>query len=98
MRLVGGTDIGSLLHSSGPIASARAVHLISQIADAEGIQTYYRDRYGLKPTDFPTAERIWQGCLSLPIYAGLTDDEVDAICDELLTEGLDILAGLLGEL
>jgi serine/threonine-protein kinase len=34
MRLVGGTDIGRLLHASGPIAPPRAVHLVSQIADA----------------------------------------------------------------
>lgn len=45
--------------------------------------TYYRDRYGLRPEDFPEAERIWRGCVALPIYPGLSDDDVDFICDTL---------------
>jgi dTDP-4-amino-4,6-dideoxygalactose transaminase len=45
--------------------------------------SYYRDRYGLRPEDFPEAERIWRGCLALPIYPGLADDDVDFICDAL---------------
>lgn len=45
--------------------------------------TYYRDRYGLRPEDFPEAERIWRGCIALPIYPGLSDDDVDFICDVL---------------
>jgi dTDP-4-amino-4,6-dideoxygalactose transaminase len=50
--------------------------------------SYYRDRYQLDPGAFPEAERVWQGCLALPIYPGLTDDDVDYVCDtlgELLT-------------
>ncbi len=42
--------------------------------------SYYRDRYGLSPDAFPEAERIWQGCLALPIYPSLSDDDVDYIC------------------
>ena len=42
--------------------------------------SYYRDRYGLSPDAFPGAERIWQGCLALPIYPSLSDDDVDYIC------------------
>jgi dTDP-4-amino-4,6-dideoxygalactose transaminase len=45
--------------------------------------SYYRDRYGLNASHFPEAERIWHGCLALPIYPSLTDDEVDYICDTL---------------
>ena len=29
------------------------------------------------------AERAWQGCLALPIYPSLTDDETDYICRQL---------------
>jgi len=46
--------------------------------------TYYRDRYGLDAADFPSAERIWKGCLALPIYPSLEDEEVDHVCDTLL--------------
>ena len=45
--------------------------------------TYYRDRYALDPAQFPEAERAWQGCLALPIYPSLTDDETDYICRQL---------------
>jgi dTDP-4-amino-4,6-dideoxygalactose transaminase len=45
--------------------------------------SYYRERYGLEPSSFPQAERMWAGCLALPIYPCLTDDEVDYVCDWL---------------
>jgi dTDP-4-amino-4,6-dideoxygalactose transaminase len=45
--------------------------------------TYYRRAYDLKPEDFPNAERFWQGCLSLPIYPSLKDEELDCVCGAL---------------
>lgn len=42
--------------------------------------SYYRDTYRLKSEDYPNAERIWQGCFSLPIFPTLTDDELEYIC------------------
>ncbi len=45
--------------------------------------TYYRDHYRLDPAGFPEAERIWQGCVSLPIYPALTGDELEYIADAL---------------
>lgn len=42
--------------------------------------TYYKERYGLRPEDFPNAERIWKGCVSLPIYPTLSDEELGYIC------------------
>ena len=50
--------------------------------------TYYRDRYRLQPSDYPGAERIWSGCLALPLYPSLSDPEVDEVCDTLI----DLLA------
>lgn len=43
--------------------------------------TYYRQRYGLRAADFPNAERIWQGCVSLPIYPSLSDDDLAYVCE-----------------
>ena len=43
--------------------------------------SYYRDRYGLKAEDYPQAERIWRGCLALPLYPTLFDEEIDYVCD-----------------
>jgi dTDP-4-amino-4,6-dideoxygalactose transaminase len=45
--------------------------------------TYYRERYGLKPEDYPNAERHWQGCVSLPVYPGLTNDDLGYVCDTI---------------
>ena len=42
--------------------------------------TYYRERYGLRPEDFPNAERHWRGCVSLPIYPSLTAEELGYVC------------------
>lgn len=41
----------------------------------------YRDRFGLKPDDFPIAESIFQRSVSLPIYPDLSDEEVGRVCD-----------------
>ena len=29
--------------------------------------SYYRERYRLRAEDYPEAERIWKGCLALPL-------------------------------
>jgi dTDP-4-amino-4,6-dideoxygalactose transaminase len=42
--------------------------------------TYYKDVYKLNPNDFPNAEKIWKGTVSLPIYPNLSDAEVKYIC------------------
>jgi dTDP-4-amino-4,6-dideoxygalactose transaminase len=42
--------------------------------------TYYREQYGLRPEDYPNAERVWRGCVSLPIYPSLSDADLDYIC------------------
>ncbi len=47
--------------------------------------SYYRDAYGLVPDDFPQAERVWRGCLSLPIFPSMTDEEIDYVCAALKT-------------
>ena len=46
--------------------------------------TYYRDRYGLKPEDFPEAERIWRGNVSLPLYPSMTYEELDYVCRTIM--------------
>jgi dTDP-4-amino-4,6-dideoxygalactose transaminase len=41
--------------------------------------TYYRERYGLKPDDFPAALESSRAAISLPLSASLTDDDVDRV-------------------
>ncbi|HBG87083.1 MAG TPA: aminotransferase [Marinilabiliaceae bacterium] len=38
--------------------------------------SYYKEAYDLRPSDFPNAERIWQGTVSLPIFPGMSDEEL----------------------
>lgn len=47
--------------------------------------TYYREAYSLNDNDFPNAERIWQGTVSLPIYPNLSNDELKYICHTIRT-------------
>ena len=46
--------------------------------------TYYRDRYKLDPRDYPNAEKIWSGCVALPLYPSLELSQVDEICETLI--------------
>lgn len=45
--------------------------------------TYYKETYNLDPADFPNAEKIWKGTVSLPIYPDLKDEELKYICDSV---------------
>jgi len=40
---------------------------------------YYSERYQFNPADFPEAERYYAACLSLPLFPGLTDDDVERV-------------------
>lgn len=42
------------------------------------LQPYYRD-LGFAPGDFPVAEAYYSRALTLPLYAGMTDDQQDAV-------------------
>ena len=45
------------------------------------VHPYYRERYTLKPGDFPNAWTAYERILSLPIYAKMTDDDVRHVID-----------------
>jgi dTDP-4-amino-4,6-dideoxygalactose transaminase len=45
--------------------------------------SYYRKTYNLNPADFPNAEKIWTGTVSLPIYPNLQQLEIEYICDSI---------------
>mgnify|MGYP000589720164 CR=1 FL=1 len=53
----------------GVAVNYRAIHLLS----------YYRQRFGFKPGDFPVAERIGDSTISLPMYPGLGDEQVERV-------------------
>ncbi|MBM3728765.1 MAG: UDP-4-amino-4,6-dideoxy-N-acetyl-beta-L-altrosamine transaminase, partial [Acidobacteria bacterium] len=45
-------------------------------------QPYYR-RLGFKPGDFPEAEKYYGEAISLPMFAGLTDEEQTCVVEKL---------------
>ena len=45
------------------------------------LQPYWRDRYTLRPEDFPVAHRQFQRIVSLPIYPAMTDGEVARVIE-----------------
>ena len=45
--------------------------------------TYYKETYKLAPEEFPISEKIWNGNVSLPIFPGMTEEELSYICDTI---------------
>ena len=45
---------------------------------------YYQRNYGYRDGDFPVANNIYSRCLSLPIYAAMTDDDVNYVIETVL--------------
>jgi len=48
------------------------------------LQPYYQRAHGYEPGDFPRAEREYYSCLSLPIYPGMTDLEINHVISTVL--------------
>ncbi len=51
------------------------------------LMPYYRDRYGLKPEDFPRSLEKYLKSISLPIYPGLDDEKIEYIIDSVIEIG-----------
>lgn len=43
------------------------------------LQPYYQKHYGFRRGDFPNAESFYEECLSLPLYPGMTNQDVDRV-------------------
>lgn len=43
------------------------------------IHSYYRDQLRFQPDDFPNAMAVFDHCISLPIYSGMTKDDVSRV-------------------
>jgi dTDP-4-amino-4,6-dideoxygalactose transaminase len=79
-----------ILKDKAPLSQNRFIEAMSEQGIGTSVHykplhrmTYYRERYGLRAEDFPNAEKIWQGCVSLPIYPSLTEYDLDYICSTI---------------
>ena len=59
------------LQSKG-ISTRPATHAVHML-------TYYSEKYGLKPEDFPNAYRANHCSISLPLFHGMTVDEQELV-------------------
>ena len=49
------------------------------------MQTYYKNRYRFRDDDFPEAHRAFQEILTIPLYPGMTDRQITAVCEAVET-------------
>jgi dTDP-4-amino-4,6-dideoxygalactose transaminase len=45
------------------------------------LQPYWRDRYGLRPEQFPHSQRAYERMVSLPMYSRMTEADVQRVAD-----------------
>ncbi len=45
------------------------------------LHPYFRDKYGYQPEDFPVSYREYQRIISLPLYPGMSDQDVDDVIE-----------------
>jgi dTDP-4-amino-4,6-dideoxygalactose transaminase len=79
-----------ILNEHATVARNRLIELLAEDGIGTSVHykplhrmSYYKTKYSLQKDDYPNAERLWQGCLSLPIYPSLTDSELAYICERL---------------
>src|SRR6266481_7845989 len=53
------------------------------------LQPYYRRTFGYHPGDFPRAEMEYHSCLSLPIYPGMTETEINHVITAVLNTAVE---------
>jgi dTDP-4-amino-4,6-dideoxygalactose transaminase len=45
------------------------------------LQPYWRDRYGLKPEQFPHSQKAFERMVSIPLYTAMSDADVERVID-----------------
>ena len=48
------------------------------------IQQYYRERFGYQPEDLPASYHTWRRLINLPIWPGLSTDQVDHVVGQTI--------------
>jgi dTDP-4-amino-4,6-dideoxygalactose transaminase len=74
---VGRNDVIEELRQKGVSTSVHFIPL--------NLHPVYQRTYGYQPGQFPTAEAVFERACSLPIYPGMTDDDVDHVIDAVRT-------------
>ena len=48
------------------------------------LHPYYREKYGYRPADFPVATSAYERLVSLPLYPGMSDRDVDDVIEAVV--------------
>jgi dTDP-4-amino-4,6-dideoxygalactose transaminase len=70
---------GEVIERLGAAGIGTSVHFIPL-----NLHPHYQQRYGYAPGDFPAAEAIFERSVSLPIWPGMTDAQIDRVAATLL--------------
>lgn len=62
----------------------REIHTARHYPEPPHLASAYRS-LGHAPGDFPVAEALARECLSLPIYPGITEEQLERVCDAVRT-------------
>jgi perosamine synthetase len=47
------------------------------------LHPYYAERFGWRPEDFPVATALWERLISLPLFPGMLDEQIQYVTDTL---------------
>jgi perosamine synthetase len=47
------------------------------------LHPYYAEKFGWRPEDLPNATEVWLRLVSLPIFPGMTVEEIDHVIDSV---------------
>ena len=84
VRLVDAAQRDSFIESLRKEGIGTSVHFIPL-----HIMPYYRERYHFKPEDFPHSYRRYLETVSLPIWPGMTEAQIDRVIEAVIAIGLE---------
>ena len=47
------------------------------------MHSYYEKKYGFKPSDFPVSKELSESVITLPLYPGMTDEQIQHVISVL---------------
>jgi len=78
------------LNEHATVARNRLIELLAEDGIGTSVHykplhrmSYYQTKYNLQKKNYPNAERLWRGTLSLPIYPSLTTKQLAYICERI---------------
>lgn len=48
------------------------------------LHSFYRQTFGYRPGDYPNAEAYYKGCLSIPLFPAMSDDDIVRVHEEII--------------